>query len=318
MIAIAGTSWAGDVKVSFSNGLVTVIAVDATPRQILSEWARVGQVRVANLDRLAGAPITVRIVDVPEAQALETLLRGTAGYVAGPRAETVVAASNYDRIVLMPGVAPAMPAAGAASATGMTGGRGRQTFVPAIDTAADEDPDAMRSSVAFQAARDALRTDPSRQPGPMQIVSPGILAPSIGPYAAGSGSTTPAENARQPQSPGAATPGVFTAAPPSSRPQPITTTPYSNDGPPPLVEPPTAVSSPVPGQIVGRPVQPTAAPTPGTFQNPYGLPEPIRPPVVNPSANPYGLTPPVKATPAPTTPPAPIKKSGTDGGQGAA
>jgi hypothetical protein len=87
-------------------------------------------------------------------------------------------------------------------------------------------------------------------------------------------------------------------------------------------------SSPVPGQIVGQPTT-TSGPvgaatgTPFQFQNPYGLPDTVRVPVVNPSANPYGLTPPAATTPATTppattTPPAPIKKSGTDGGQDAA
>jgi hypothetical protein len=82
------------------------------------------------------------------------------------------------------------------------------------------------------------------------------------------------------------------------------------------VEAPAAISSPVPGQIVGQPPQTVGAPAATTFQNPYGLPEPVRPPVVNPNANPYGLTAPVKATPTPATPPGPIKKSGTSGGQG--
>jgi len=328
LAAAAGPARAGDVKVSFSNGLVTIVATDASPRQILTEWARQGQVRVTNLDRLTGSPVTLHLVDVPEAQALETLLRGTAGYVAAPRAEAVVAASGYDRIMLMPGVAPTLPAAGSSSgpAMNMGAGRGRPSNIPTFDATFDEDSDTARPGMGSGAVRDAARYDASRQPGQGQAFMPGIVAPSPGPYAGTTASPAAARQgpgsfpgpgpapdaARQPASAGAATPGVFTAPPPV---QPIKTTPYSNDGPPELPVP-AATSAPVPGQFVGQPAQTVGAPPATTFQNPYGLPEPVRPPVVNPNANPYGLPTPVKATPAPPIPPGPIKKSGTDGGQG--
>jgi len=75
-----------------------------------------------------------------------------------------------------------------------------------------------------------------------------------------------------------------------------------------------AIPSPVPGQIVGQPGRAVGPPAPTTFQNPYRLLEPVRPPVVNPNGNPYGLAAPATTTP----PPGPIRKSGTDGGQGPA
>ncbi len=323
LVAVAVPALAGEVKVSFSNGLVTIVATDATPRQILAEWARQGRVLITNLDRLAGGPITTQMTGVPEAQALETLLRGTAGYVAAPRVEGMVAASSYDRIMLMPGAAPAVPAAGASSQTSTTGGgRGRQSNGPAYEAMIDQDAEAVRQLMG--SGRDAGRPDAFRQPGSGQVVTPWV-APSNSQYPGAPGAqanvrqtgpaTDPAAGpARQPAAAGAATPGVFTA-PPQPAAQPIKTTPYSNDWPP-QAEAPAAVSSPVPGQVVGRPPQTVGAPAATTFQNPYGLPEPVRPPVVNPNANPYGLTAPVKATPTPATPPGPIKKSGTDGGQG--
>ena len=320
-LAVAGVAvpaMAGDVKVSFSNGLVTIVATDSSPKQILAEWARQGQVRITNLDRLTGGPVTVQMTDVPEAQALETLLRGTAGYVAEPRVERVVAASSYDRILLMPGVAPAAPAAGASSqpAMNMGGGRGRQSNLPAFNTTVDEDSETLRQLLGSGAARDGARSDPYRQPGSDQIVMPGIMAPSAAPSGSSPGSpaTTRQAPAGTPAA-GAATPGVLTAAPPTPPPQPNRMTPYSTDGP--IQEAaPAAVSSPVPGQVVGQPAQTVGTPASTTFRNPYGLPEPVRPPVVNPNANPYGLTAPVKTTPPTTTPPGPIKKSGADGGQG--
>jgi hypothetical protein len=111
LLASATPVWAGEVKLSFANGLVSVVATDASPREILGEWARLGQVRVTNLDRLDSVPVTLQLTDVPEGKALETILRGTAGYIAAPRRESKSAMSRYDRILLMPGVAPPVTAA---------------------------------------------------------------------------------------------------------------------------------------------------------------------------------------------------------------
>jgi len=317
LVAVAGPALAGEVKVSFSSGRVTIVAIDASPRQILAEWARQGQVRITNLDRLSGGPINLQMTNVPEAQALETLLRGTAGYVAAPRVEGVVAASSYDRIMLMPGVAPPLPAARASSQPAMNtgGGRGRQADVPARDAMADEDAEVIRQ--LLESGRNAARTDPYRQSGQGQVVMPGIMAPSYGQYAGEPGSrasmtqTEPAAGAaRQPATAGATMPGVFTA-PPEPLAQPTRAKPSSADLPP-QAEAPAAISSPVPGQVVGQRPQAVGAPAATTIQSPYGLPGSVRPPVVNPSANPYGVTTPVK--PPPATPPAPIKKSGTSDG----
>jgi hypothetical protein len=124
-LASAVPVWAGEVKLSFSNGLVSVVATDASPREILGEWARLGQVRVTNLDRLAGVPVTLQLTDVPEGKALETILRGTAGYIAAPRGESNSTVSRYDRILLMPGVAPPLPAAAPSPQPNAGIGRGR-------------------------------------------------------------------------------------------------------------------------------------------------------------------------------------------------
>src|SRR5437867_431334 len=64
-----------DVQLTMQNGRVTVVAKDATLRQILSEWARVGQTKIVNGDRIPGGPLTIELRDVPEEQALKTLLR---------------------------------------------------------------------------------------------------------------------------------------------------------------------------------------------------------------------------------------------------
>lgn len=330
MLAAAVPARAGEVKVSFANGLVTIVATDASPRQILGEWARLGQVRITNLDRVSGGPLTLQLTDVPEAQALETVLRGTAGYVAAPRAEAAVAAARYDRILLLPGVAPAVPTITAPppAAANSGAGRGRPSGIPTFDAAADDEPDPARAMPGMTPYRQPM----PRPPGiPGQSTMPGVTFlqtpagyPGV-PTTQAPGATQQAPaiqrgpgysivDQRPWSSTGAAAPGMPTA------PAPLPTTPYSSAGQPGIqTEGNTSASFPgqtvtQPGQIVNAPVLPARpgdpmSPSPTTFQNPYGLPEPVNPPVVNPNANPYGLPNPVKP-PAPATTPGPIKKSG--------
>jgi hypothetical protein len=116
VVGLASPSFGGQVKLEIRGGLVTLDARDATLREILAEWARVGQTRVMNVERVPGGPMTVQFVGVPEQQALETLLRSVAGFLAAARAVPLDAASIYDRIVLMPAARPTNVAAPVASA----------------------------------------------------------------------------------------------------------------------------------------------------------------------------------------------------------
>jgi hypothetical protein len=92
---------AGELEVRIADGRATVIARDVTVAQILSEWARVGNTRVVNGEKLLGAPLTLELVDMPEKQVLDILLRSAAGYMAAPRADGVAGTSLYDRVVIL-------------------------------------------------------------------------------------------------------------------------------------------------------------------------------------------------------------------------
>ena len=106
-------SWAApahaDVQLRIENGLVSLKATNATAREILAEWARVGQTRIVNAERVPGGPITIELTGVSEEQALEIILRSAAGYVTAPRATAVANASRYDRILVMPTSSPTRP-----------------------------------------------------------------------------------------------------------------------------------------------------------------------------------------------------------------
>lgn len=95
-----------DVTITISDGKVSVDAKDATVRQILTEWARVGQTRIVNAERITGAPLTLYLVQVPEAEALGIVLRSVSGYLAAPRAVTAPNVSRFDRILVMPTSTP--------------------------------------------------------------------------------------------------------------------------------------------------------------------------------------------------------------------
>ncbi len=104
LLATAGTAHA-DVRLSMHDGLVTLVAKDATIRQILVEWARVGQTKIVNAEKIAGAPVSIELSDVPEKQALDILLRSVNGYLAAPRPTIAPNASRFDRILVLPAAA---------------------------------------------------------------------------------------------------------------------------------------------------------------------------------------------------------------------
>jgi hypothetical protein len=111
---LAGSAAFADVRLTIQDGQVTLVAKDATVRQILTEWARVGQTKIVNVERIPGGPLTLEFQNMPEEQALDVLLRSVSGYMVAPRAQDVATLSRFDRIVVMPTSAapraPVMPA----------------------------------------------------------------------------------------------------------------------------------------------------------------------------------------------------------------
>ncbi len=140
VVGIAGPSSAGQVQLTIRGGLVTLDAKDATLREILAEWARVGQTRVVNGETVLGGPVTLQLTDVPERQALETLLRSAAGFIAATRPVPQPSLSTYDRIVLMPGVRPAaVPTGGLPAPAGPLPMARDRVAAPQVVVGDDED-----------------------------------------------------------------------------------------------------------------------------------------------------------------------------------
>jgi hypothetical protein len=120
LLATSLPAAAQSISLSLQDGRVTLITQNATPAAILAEWARQGQVRVVDAERVPGTPLTLRLENVPEREALDIVLRGAAGYIAAPRAQQVAAnVSRFDRVIVMassPGASAARAATPAATA----------------------------------------------------------------------------------------------------------------------------------------------------------------------------------------------------------
>src|SRR4051794_30857660 len=114
IVLLSAASASADVQLTMQNGRVTIVAKDASVRQILTEWARVGQTKIVNVERIPGGPMTLELRNVPESQALDVLLRTLSGYITAPRAANAANLSQFDRIIIMPTVASARPATAAA------------------------------------------------------------------------------------------------------------------------------------------------------------------------------------------------------------
>ncbi len=100
-VAASAPALAGELKLTIGGGRVTLIAQDVPLRQILAEWARVGQTRIVNAEKIVGPALTLQLVDVPEKQALDILLHSASGYMAAPRSAGVTGPSVYDRIMIL-------------------------------------------------------------------------------------------------------------------------------------------------------------------------------------------------------------------------
>ena len=103
------------LTLQINEGRVTLEAQNVPARQILAEWSRIGGTKIVGAEKITGAPLTLRLVDVPEKQALDILLRNVAGFMAAPRQMAAApGASAYDRILIMATTSAPPPAANAA------------------------------------------------------------------------------------------------------------------------------------------------------------------------------------------------------------
>jgi len=239
-----------DVRLTMQDGKVSIVAKDATVRQILTEWARVGQTKIVNMDRIPGGPITLELNNVPEAQALDVLLRSLSGYITAPRAADAANLSKFDRIIIMPTMAATRPTPSNTAPPPVF----NQTpqFSNQI-AAGDDEPDDQRPTPGTVVA-------PNRGPVFNTFPQPQVVNPQTGQPASFPGQQPVVNGA---QAPAAQTPQPTFGATP--------TAPYGGVAVPGMVAPPP------PGQL-----QPGQTAQPGTIQQPL---QPGQQPVRRPGGN---------------------------------
>ena len=188
-LALAVPAAAQQLTLTFNNGLVTVDAAAVPLRTLLAEWASKGGTKVVGAERVTGAPLTVKLIDVPEAQALEVVLRSVAGYMAAPRS-TGEGASIYDRILVMATSSTPPPPSSAArplTPANPNAMAGTQRFVPPqrqqqqqADDDEEEDPTPPNPPV-FTFPQNSQPGAFVNQPGTNpQVMQPMIVNPQTG------------------------------------------------------------------------------------------------------------------------------------------
>lgn len=209
MALLTASVSSADVQLQLHDGRVSIVAKDATVRQILAEWARVGQTKVVNVDRIPGGPLTLELSNVPETQALDVLLRSVSGYMAAPRGTAAANLSMFDRIIVMPTAAAPRPAASAApSAPALQ----QPQFTPAAPPPDDDADDPPTAGVQSP--------QPPRPPvfnafPPPQVGGPGVASAPMVP-GSGQSPTQPPVFSSAPTAPngGVSVPGMVVPAPP--------------------------------------------------------------------------------------------------------
>lgn len=226
-LAFAACAWLAfataaraEVQFSLHDGRVTIVAKDATLRQILTEWARVGKTTVVNLERVPGGPLTLELRDVPESEALDVLLRSLSGYMAAPRTTPVADGSIYSAIAVMPSVAAPVSRTASTSQT-------PAPFTPPSPFVQNDDEEnaaaQLRNGGAPQQRPPTFTTFPNvqtAQPGnvprpALPVVRPGVIAqPVNNPNEFPPSPVPPFANAPAPPPQGGSTPGAIGVAAP--------------------------------------------------------------------------------------------------------
>lgn len=294
VFAGSGLAAASELTLTLQDGRVTLVAEGVTVRQILAEWARVGQTTIVGLERLSGPPVTLRLVDVPERMALETLLRTASGYMAAPRRTALEQASAYDRILILPTSTPVATPAGPAArmpsppppfptagvqpveepdaVADMPEGEAPQPTAPVInpyqtgprppettfDYANPQEMLRQRQQMLQQQLQQRL---PQAQPPSPGTTVPGIIQPAAPAFFPGSAAPGSPQQTQPTTSPGLA-PGVSTRPGEIVMPPQPQVTPY---GLPPGVQP-------------GSAVPPQMEPDRAKYLNPYAPAQPPRRP----------------------------------------
>jgi hypothetical protein len=182
------------VIVTIRDGRASVTARNATVKDVLAAWSRAGGTTILNIEALGDSRLTVQLIDVPEEQALEVILRPASGYVARQRASMGDGESRFDRVMIVGRQAvPASKPAPAPIPEPIPSGSQPPVAIgrligpdgaPVPDDQQDAPPPAPRGfsrgdDIATPPAAPADVAPPQAQPSmPQGVPVPGMLVPS--------------------------------------------------------------------------------------------------------------------------------------------
>jgi hypothetical protein len=98
----AAPSNARKLQLSLSRGTVTLSAQNVSVRDIMSEWQRQTGCQFVNADKLTGGLVSFEFGQEPELRVIDALLRGAAGYIVAPRADTAQSGSVCGSVFILP------------------------------------------------------------------------------------------------------------------------------------------------------------------------------------------------------------------------
>ena len=102
-LALASQAVAADLTLQIRDGRVTLDARNVAVREILAEWARVGETKIiVSGNRIEGPPVTLYVAGVPERDALDLVLRGMSGYIVVGRSAEASGTSAFGLIYVLP------------------------------------------------------------------------------------------------------------------------------------------------------------------------------------------------------------------------
>jgi hypothetical protein len=194
-----------DVQLKLQDGRVWLDATNATASQILAVWAKVGQTRIVNGERLSAPAITLQLNGVPESEALDLVLRSASGFVAAPRPVRLTDASLFDRILILP------------TSTGTAQPPPSRTPTPPVYT-----PLPSPAGVTRIIGADGLPVPDDQDDAPPPGVTPASAPGTPTPASGGSTGTTPP---RGNPPPGVSVPGMIVPAPAVAPPEAATEPP---------------------------------------------------------------------------------------------
>lgn len=272
LIATAPSVEAQQLKLELQDGRVTLEANAVPARQILAEWARIGGTKIVGGDKVTGGPLTLKLVNMPERQALDIILRNVAGFMAAPRqASAAPGASAYDRILILATSSAPAQAATPAGRAGAPNAAGGAAGLSGTGRRLPPRPPSMAPPPV-----EAIEAEPD-QPQPEDQADTGVQQAPVFTFPAQGGVNPngtpntvfvpmPQNGQGRPGQPGTVAPPVITLQPNANGQPTIYNFVPSTDGgaPPPAASTPFgAVGSATPGMIV----QPTP-PAPGQPQRP--------------------------------------------------